>query len=88
MFRPALLAMSLALATSCTTPMTRFLKRDCRPGAEAMSAEPAPSRPPWKIGETPTVDQRNFYETYLLREVVIRDLKHEKLTHHITEHCQ
>lgn len=53
-----------------------------------MAAEERPTRPPWRKGEAPTVDQRNFYEIYLLREIAIRDLKHEKLAHHIIEHCQ
>lgn len=88
MFRPALLATLPALATACTTPTVSFLKRDCRPSIEAMAAEDAPSRPPWREGETPTPDLRNFYEIYLLREIKIRDLKHEALAGHVREFCQ
>lgn len=53
-----------------------------------MTPEPAPIRPPWARGEGPSVDERNFYERYLLAEIKNRDLKHDALTHHITEHCQ
>lgn len=88
MLKPALIAMLPVLATACATPTVSFLKRDCRPGMEAMTADPAPARPPWKRGAAPSVDERNFYEIYLLREIKIRDLKHEALTRHIEEHCQ
>lgn len=47
-----------------------------------------PAPPPWRRGEKPSVDQRNFYERYLLLEIENRDLKHKALTAHIVSYCQ
>lgn len=52
-----------------------------------MAAEDPPDRPPWRPGMAPTASEVVTYTRYLMAEVKIRDLKHERLTHHIREHC-
>lgn len=83
----AILALMLPTATACTTPMTKFLRRNCVPDAALMAPETEPARPPWRLGSAPTAEQIDAYIPYLWSEIKVRDLKHAALAHHVSEHC-
>jgi len=84
MFKMVGIALCLLMLTGCGTITTQFLRSDCRPEAGLMAANDLPEPPP---ASTDVVAWK-YYIRYLFVEIELRDVKQERLTHHVREHCQ